>query len=297
MKIAIIGSKRVGEKNNPEILAASLGRELDIKLHYWEDLFFDIKTGDVKVLAGNTDIIAEKYDLVICIGWYKNGDDRFYRDLAYSLALVLDKHGIKYWNSEMGKQRSTTKLSQMVLLALNDILIPNTRFSLDINTLVNIIERDDAYIVKAISGSRGRNNYRIGGKNAIKELLDSNRGWMLIQEIIPNKSDLRVICFNAQPTMIFERARQNDASHLNNTSAGAEAKRLSLTDVPEEVLTQSVKIAKLTNRELAGIDMILYDNKPFCLEVNAIPQLTTGTDTDIKMKTLAKAIKEYGEQK
>ena len=63
----------------------------------------------------------------------------------------------------------------------------------------------------------------------------------------------------------------------------------------QNMLTESEKICIIMNRQLAGIDFIPDSSSPYgysCLEVNAIPQLTSGYDVTTKMKKLSESIEE-----
>lgn len=286
-KILIIGSKDVGTKNDPVMIAEKMNlSDLEATVVYWEDLLFDISTGVVKIFANDKNIFDDKPDLVIALGWYKNGKKAIYRDVAYSLALFLQHNGIKFWNSEMVCQRSTTKLSCMVQLALEDIPIPHTYFSLDIKNSTNL---SLPFVAKAAGASRGKLNFLIKEGDDLNKIYNMD-AYFLIQSYLPNDHDLRVICFNGIPNLILKRARKQDsATHLNNTSQGGIATWLELSDIKPELLTLSEKICKVTGREMAGIDFIPDVLSSFgysCLEVNAIPQLTSGTDSNKKLTAL-----------
>lgn len=286
-KVLIIGSKNIGTKNDPIKIAEDMNlSDLEATVIYWEDIIFDIATGVVNIYANNKDIIDNKPDLVIALGWYKNGNKSIYRDVAFSLALFLQHNGIKFWNSEMGSQRSTTKLSCMVQLSLENIPIPRTYFSLNIKNSTNL---PLPFVAKAAGASRGKFNYLIKTDNDLSKIYDTDV-YYLIQPYLPNDHDLRVICFNGFPNLILKRARRQDSeTHLNNTSQGGIATWLELSDIKPELLTLSNKICKVTGREMAGIDFIPDISSSFgysCLEVNAIPQLTSGTDSNKKLTAL-----------
>lgn len=291
--VLIIGSRNSGTKNNPEVIARSIAsNDISSRLAYWEDLVFDIKTGQVTVTIDGADIFQTSVDLVIAVGWYKLGKKLAYRDVAYSFALVLESKKIPFWNSEMGKQRSTTKLSTMVQLALAGIDVPRTAFSLTAEK----IEAKFAfpYVAKAIAASRGNANFLIHNKDEARQFTD-NDAYFIVQPFLENNHDLRVICFGGVPSLVLKRSRGQDAnSHLNNTSQGGKADWQDLSVMDSQLLTFCEKISKISGRELAGIDLIPDATAQFgysCLEINAVPQLTSGTDTDKKMNALQDALR------
>lgn len=299
-KVVILGSLDSGTKNSPSVISQHLRTKgYDVEICYWEHLVFDIKTDNVKILSQSKDIATNMQpDLVIALGWYKQGKQAFYRDVAYSAALYLKHHEIPFWNSEMGQQRSTTKLSCMVELALHGISVPDTLFSID-GSLIK--QPEPPFVVKAISASRGQDNFLVRSSDHGSELLTGSMNKYLAQPFMPNDHDLRVICFGGEPSLVLKRSRgESSDSHLNNTSQGGNAEWLELSDVDEKLLTVSREICIIMGREMGGIDFIPDASSPFgysCLEVNAIPQLTSGHDTLKKLDILAASILKQEKRK
>ena len=292
--ILILGARDSGTKNDPRVLAEAIASpDTAVELLYWEDITIDISSGMVRFLMPSGQDLADfGPDLVMAVGWYKSGNKSIYRDVAFALALHLDHHKIKFWNREMLYQRSTSKLSCMVQLTLADIPVPDTQFSLD-NHVISI--QPLPFIAKAASASRGHSNHLVSTELERSEI-DFGAGFFLVQPFLPNDHDLRVICMSSNPQLILKRARAKDAdTHLNNVSQGGEGVWLDKATVAPELLTISTKICKILGRDLAGIDFIPDESSPFgysCLEVNAIPQLTSGQDVQIKMSALKQVISE-----
>lgn len=292
-KVVIIGSRESGTKNSPSIIATHLReRGVDVTLCFWESLVFDIRTSKVTISFNGKDLATDlKPDLVIGLGWYKGGTRAYYRDIAYATALYLERAGIQLWNGEMARQRSTTKLSCMVQLALHDLPVPNTLFSLDRSQLVL---PEPPYIAKAFSASRGQDNFLIKTQHQATEVFNTAHNPYLIQPFLPNDHDLRVICFGGEPSLVLRRSRKKSSdTHLNNTSQGGEAQWLDVASIDEKLLTLSRKICIIMGREMGGIDFIPDTTSPSgysCLEVNAIPQLTSGHDVSKKLDMLARVI-------
>ena len=290
-KILVIGSHKTGNKNSPSLIAESLNSDNTVaKVIYWEDMVFSIKTGSVVVTVDDKNIFDFEPNLVIAVGWYKNGSKSIYRDVAFSLATILNYKDIPYWNSEMGNQRSITKLSCMVQLALSGINVPTTYFCIDNRKPQSLMKFP--YIAKAAAASRGDMNFLVSGIEDLAQINDSD-SYFIYQEFLKNNHDLRLICFNGKPSLVLKRARVNESTHLNNTSKGAISSWIKLSDISPQLLTICEKICKITGREMAGIDFIpdASSNVGYsCLEVNAVPQLTSGTDSNIKMTALLTAV-------
>lgn len=292
-KVLVIGSRNSGKKNDPIAIAEALAQSGSIttQIVFWEDMVFEIAPNSVEVSVEGRSIFDASYDVVLSLGWYKNGKQSYYRDVAYALALILKHRKIEFWNSEMAQQRSTTKLSAMVQLALAGVSVPATYFSIDFEKVKN--KMNYPYIAKAIAASRGKSNFLVKDAALVHEVTLADTP-MLIQEYLENTHDLRVICFGGQPKLVLRRARAEGAeTHLNNTSQGGIAEWIPIEGVDQGLLTNAEKISKIMNREMAGIDFIPDIHSPIgysCLEVNAIPQLTSGTDVDVKLAALIETI-------
>lgn len=292
-RITIIGSKDVDGKNDPQIFANQLRRDgLEVEIVHLEDIVFHINTGNVDVMVNSKPILDSNSALIFCMGWYKSGSKSIYKEVAYTLALYFEFNNIEFWNSEMLNQRSTGKLSTMMILALHNINIPRTVYSLNGNNL-----REDMTfprVIKASAASRGRSNYLVKNQSQLPQDFYSLPNVYLLQEYIKNDYDLRAICFNSKPELVLKRSRPPESkTHLNNTSVGGDAAWMDLKSVSSEILTKSHEISKIMKREVCGIDFLPINNGQSgyaCLEVNALPQLTSGFDSEHKIKTFSKII-------
>jgi glutathione synthase/RimK-type ligase-like ATP-grasp enzyme len=292
--VVFLGSKQFGDKNDASRLAAlsaeQLGGDYEVRHYFFEDLVFYIsdKSRSVWLADGNT---FQDVDLVIALNWYKTE----LRDIAYTLGLYLEEQKIECWNGEILQQRSTSKLSAMWLLAQANVPIPETYFSMSREALVGSCDAEAA-IIKDIAASRGRSNFLAKDRAEFEGILRTpNDARYMVQEYIPNDFDIRLVCFGGIPTMAIKRQRTNNDTHLNNTSQGGEATVLELGSLPAEVLNQAESICKLFKREMAGIDYLVANdatNRYICLEVNAIPQLTSGSYQLEKQQQLTQAIQQ-----
>jgi D-alanine-D-alanine ligase-like ATP-grasp enzyme len=77
-------------------------------------------------------------------------------------------------------------------------------------------------------------------------------------------------------------------SHLNNTSQGGQAQIIDVATLDRQMLEESVQISKALGREVTGVDMIQdkHSGEFYFLEVNNMPQLSTGSMVEQKAKAL-----------
>jgi glutathione synthase/RimK-type ligase-like ATP-grasp enzyme len=298
-RIVLIGSKDPGEKTDVNILkqaAINLNYESEISIVYWEDLFFDIRLNRQQVinLATGKDMADAQH--VMAINWYRAGKQSMYKEVALSLSLYLKSKQVKFWNSEMLMQRSTSKLSAMMQLALFGYDVPDTRYCLSASGLTHNNSLSFPLIVKAAQASRGRDNYLADDQKSFEDIIGKNDSLnpYLVQEYIPNDSDLRIICMNSKPVLIIKRSRKQGSHHLNNVSMGAESELIDVKKLDPAIIQACSNICHEMGRNIAGIDLIPASDtaRQVFLEVNAIPQLTSGAFVKEKTEALLSALTE-----
>lgn len=262
---------------------------------YLEDLRFYFDGEELSVIDGINNCDLKEYDGVFIIGWFKS---RKVEELALGAGTYLQFHGKKVLNSEVIANRSRSKLSQLVHASLNGI--KTTKFL----AISDVEDLDQHYkntnfsfplILKSASASRGDNNYLVNSLEEIREIIKTlPTKIMLIQDFVPNDGDYRVIVMGGEVKLVIHR-KSNNVSHLNNTSKGGSANIIDLKDVPQEVLDESIKISKLLKREITGVDMIQHKDTGefFMLEVNNMPQLSTGSFVEEKANVLSDFLSQW----
>jgi glutathione synthase/RimK-type ligase-like ATP-grasp enzyme len=306
-KVTLLGSKDAGEKNSaPEMLRLArenLSGRPDFRVVYWEDLLFDIVKGRQSVIdmASGDDIGGT--GLVMALNWYRGGPRSMYKDAAFALALYLQDKGVKFWNEEMVRQHSISKLSAAMQLSLLGQDVAATRYSLGRETMLKL-ETEFPVIMKAAQSSRGRNNYLVEDKDGFNRYLELGEDGMpnqfILQEYIPNDSDLRLVCAGGEPQLCIRRQRTSNDTHLNNVSQGAEATKVDLTELDPAILQSCREICRGMGRNVAGIDLIQASDgsgRNVFLEVNALPQLTSGAFVTEKVTAVLELLAQEAERK
>ena len=249
----------------------------------------------IRVWHKGRDLAAEGYDIALMFGWYGEGRFGHYGDLAMALGTLLHDAGVTVWNSETYRRAWRTKIGLTFLLAFNNCLVPDTLYAPDPACALACLVPGRPYVVKDASGTHGRSNYLTDDPVRIMNALRAHRS--LIQDFVPNDHDLRVICFGSEASLVMERSRSDDATHLNNTTKGGHAEWAG--DVPDKLREISRRIADLSYCDMAGIDFIETAGDKgvmdyWCLEVNAISQLTSGFDVSRKPDAFAEAVRRHG---
>lgn len=254
-----------------------------------EDLFFYYDGSQLAITDTINSRDLKDYDAMFAIGWFKT---RFTEDSALSAAIYMNHYGKKLLNSEVLRTRSRSKLSQLVYASLNDIKIAKFMSINDVESLDKYYSRgsfDYPLIVKSATASKGKDNYLVQDYAGLKQAkLSMSEKLTLVQEFIPNDGDYRVIIMGDEVKMIIHRQSQ-DGGHLNNTSKGGLAKIVSTDSVSPDMVSQCLAISKLVGREITGVDMIQHRDtgEYYMLEINNMPQLSTGSFVNEKAKELS----------
>lgn len=259
--------------------------ELDVTVGRYEQLSFFVSNSTRTVWFDGQDIAG--FDAV----YFRSLTDN--RGLAATTAFYLREKGIPFIDQETAASQSFNKLQQMFVLSQNDIHIPTTFLGSQqqLKQLVHDGQLMFPLVVKGKVASRGRSNYLV---NDFAELQSAIAGkgeaYFIVQNAIPNNGDYRVLVLGDDTPFAMYRQRQNDASHLNNTSQGA----IATTVDPENseltpVLQDIKKSARIFGRNVAGVDVIFnkLTGEYAILEVNRSPQLTNGAHVDQKVAAFA----------
>jgi ribosomal protein S6--L-glutamate ligase len=150
----------------------------------------------------------------------------------------------------------------------------------------------DKWIVKAALGTRGQDNFLVNSLEELSSIILERVETFVIQEFIPNNSDLRIWVLGGECVLVIERSRQE--GHLNNTSMGAGARMLNTKEISETILATAIESAAVLSRQVAGVDIIINSitGDHFVLEVNRSPQLENSTYQPEKARVLNQYIEK-----
>ena len=246
----------------------------------FEDILFDYDGNELRVYDTNNNADLREYDLIFMVGWHKT---KTLEDAASSVARYTHHLKIPTFNSEALSSRVRGKITQYVTAALHDIPITPFRYSINQEVLLTSLKDNPfagKFVVKGVAASRGEDNYLIESAEAFEHILHDRTDpklYFIAQGYVPNDGDYRIIVVGKDVRMVIHRQATSD-SHLNNTSKGGVAQLVSVSELPPMMISDSLKLAKLVNREISGVDMVVHSatGKYYLLEVNNMPQLSTG---------------------
>ncbi len=170
-------------------------------------------------------------------------------------------------------ENSAEKISQMSLLAMNGIRVPESFIFREESFARNqayIEERLSFPVVYKTDGSKGRNVHIANTVEELRALVASKQPQVLalVQPFIENTFDTRTIVAFGEVLGSIKRTRTT--GYLNNIAQGAIPEVYTLTDTEKEI---AIRAAQVCGIDVAGVDMIHTEEGPVVLEVNKSPQV------------------------
>jgi RimK family alpha-L-glutamate ligase len=170
-------------------------------------------------------------------------------------------------------ENSAEKISQMSLLALHGIRIPESFIFREESYAKNRTYLEEHFtfpLVFKTDGSRGRNVYRVETLDALHTHIQNKQPHILalVQPFIENTYDTRTLV--AFGTILGSIKRTRTSGYLNNIAQGAIPEVYSLTEEEKNI---ALRAAEVCGMDIAGVDMIHTDAGPIVLEVNKSPQI------------------------
>lgn len=272
-----------------------------LELGYWTDLIFDVHKDRISAQLSNGQDLKE-FDCLLMTNWFSHASIR--KDIAHAVALYCQYTGTPCLNSEALHSRSTSKLSQLIVAAINGIPVPRTLFGLSYDRLCQEIVSSEGLklpaVIKDAQASRGKANYLIHSEDGLeqhKKEHTEQHPFMAQEFIVAPMGDYRFFVAGGRVKLVIKRL-PTAGSHLTNTSAGALTELLKPGDFKPEIITMVERISVLLHREVTGVDIIFdAQDRPYFLEANPIPQIATGSNVRYKLEALAGALQDVADQK
>ncbi len=186
---------------------------------------------------------------------------------------ILETLGVKVVDAPVHVSRDYDKVFTLAMLSRAKVPHPKSYF-IRCKSLLKAIDLEKP-VVKPILGSKGRD---VSREEDFKSTL---RPKSLIQEFIEaGGSDIRVFVIGGKVVASGMR-KAKEGEWRSNVALGGGIEAFRPT---KEVESLAVKAAKVMGIEIAGVDIVLSEGKPYVIEVNRAPQfqgLVAATGIDI----------------
>ena len=267
----------------------------DIQIENCElsELFFELDQDDAAIYHPQKKFDLRDFDAVIIrhVGklWVE----------AHAITVYCEHFGITYTDEYLNRLLLDNKVSTEFLLWSKGIRQwPRTMYGPVDELVKRLPELGEKAVLKDNEGSKGRHNFVVSSATELQAKSDAYpEKRFVLQEFIPNDSDLRVIVLNGKAVMAIRRSGDG-ASHLNNTSQGGSAVIVPIEQIDAEIISVCVEAARLTKLQVAGVD-IMKDTRTgefYLLEINNAPQISSGSFVEEKSHEYAKMVKDIVEK-
>lgn len=262
-------------------------------LHY-DDIGLHMTSSAIEAWHITSGRSLRDYDLVYFKSFYRHSEQ------AVSIASFCADNAVPYLCHELDQGISFTKLTQYARLSRRRLpIIPTVYVNTSRWQDVESVVRDALafpVVFKAAGGRGGDHNFLV---NTFSELTQIAQRYaatdFVAQKFVPNDYDLRVLVVGGEIKLIIKRQRQDDSTHLNNTSKGAESQLMTVDQLGMQVQEVVLQAAAEFQREIAGVDIMFDKNTgaAWILEVNASPQVATGAFRQEKLDVYAELFTQY----
>ena len=219
---------------------------------------------------------------------YVENDGKFaYKSINYDFCVYLDKDkyvsdmleksGLRLFNSHKAIQICDDKMLTFIALSGSGITVPKTMpgllcYDKDKRVKASALDAVEStlnypVIVKACHGSLGKEVYKADDRAALERLAETVRCEQhLFQQFISESfgRDIRVIVIGGK--VFAAMLRKSNGDFRSNLNAGGSGERI---EIPKAVASACEKAASIIGLDYCGIDMLLGKDGYYLCEVNS----------------------------
>lgn len=239
----------------------------------YKDIEIIIRNSAAKIIHQNIDI--KDFSFVwLSSGWNK-------RDIAYAISLYLQSFKTPHSYAE----KNSSKVTDCMVFAINGLPMPDTLFISRKNIEKNIPLLKEVcgfpLIIKDIRGCRGKHSaYATNEIELLEkiEMLPKSKDF-LFQRFIANEYDWGIMIANGV-VVAGEKSYPREGEFLNNSANGARELFVDVAKIPQEIKEIAIKANNLLGLSWSRADIIIdkITKKPYLLEVNRFPGITSGSN-------------------
>ena len=267
MRIMTLGSPDTDETRMIVDAARERGHEAYAGKIY--DLYFEVKDSVFKAYHREVDLLS--YDAFIFRGISSSTPEKSQLFNALILARYLYDNGKIVLDEKLATDRVfPTKIPYT--RTKNGVSVPDTVFTLGENVTKKYLKNAQyPLIIKSITGSKGRGVFLAQNYLEAKKIISENdQKRFMFQEYIPTRFDVRIFIVNGK-IMGAMRRDAADGDFRSNIAQGGSSSIFDLSQRPD-VSELALKAFKAANMEVAGVDIMINNEKLYVLEVNRAPQ-------------------------
>jgi RimK family alpha-L-glutamate ligase len=280
LKFAIIGGAKTD--NARDLIEEIRSRGHLSSTFSAKDIFFDSRSG-----ASSHKEKINTFDIFL----FRAGHDEYQKEIRMLARDLLDSKKI-VMDDVLGREYINGKMSQALLFLKHNIPHPKTFLASSFASYKKLLEKMNfPIIIKPDIGKRGIGIKKFNSSKSALVFLKKNERGFILQEYLFADGDIRVFIVGNEVVGIMKRYIIK-GDYRSNVSLGAKTEKIQSNPTIDKI---ALKATKAVSFEIAGVDLIHYNNKYYVIEVNEGPQWqgfkkTTGVNP-------AKHIVEYAIKK
>ena len=292
MRIGIISNKK-GYYGNLLIKAAN-ARGHDVSVFPIPDISVLIKKNLNKIVHKGTNLF--EMDVILVRGMTRSPCLRVLIEMIHKRGIrIIDQRLIKTYDNN-------NKFYTYMRLEEEGLPFPKTYYishpeSTHLPQVLENLNTNLPIIAKIGSSSQGKGVYLIRSQKDLAKVINSlnakERHQLLFQKFLEHVGDIRVIVigYNVIGAM-FRKKKKSE--YRSNIAVGATACQLEIDNKIAKLASQAAKAVEI---EIAGVDILISEGKPYVIEVNRAPQFkgfmqATGIDVPCEIIKYCEKVKK-----
>lgn len=260
MNVLILGNPKSYENKRLKKEGALLGHKITVTP--FKELKFKAQ-GKIKIFAKDRDILD--YNAILF--------GRFvpiYVSQALTIAEFMHRAGKIVVDRDLATGNFIyDKMRDYILLGQNGIACPKTIQVFQQAKIKKLLPNFSfPVILKEVHSSLGKRIYLVKDKKRLNKILGRNKKRSFaLQEFFNTKNDLRIMVIGYKALGAIKRTAPKNGFRTNYSQGGRGEKII----LSPQIKKMAEKAARVLKKPIAGVDVIIYRNKPYILEVNRFP--------------------------
>jgi glutathione synthase/RimK-type ligase-like ATP-grasp enzyme len=285
--LVLVDSKSSSKKKLVRYLNTNSKNKYRAFLHSFEDLYFDIKSGKVKIKINNIDLA--NFDLV-----FVRRAGKYVRFMG-AISKYLDYKHVKFVDPafrEIGM--SMDKASSALRLAIKRIPVPYTIFCFKENIINNrkmiIKSLGFPIIAKAILSQRNQNIYILKNEDDFNKLTKISNKEFIFQKFIDIEKEYRFLILGEKVCVLEQKFKRNyENLKVEYQDLTGPSIFLDLYCATQDANRIALRSAKILGLDISGVDLAIEKNtkKIFIIEVNKGPGIEPNARTSPELKAFS----------
>ena len=285
--LVLVDSLSSNKKKLTRFLNRNSSAKYKAYLHVFPDLFFEIKTGKVKIKVKGIDLSS--FDLV-----FVRRAGKYVRFMG-AITKYLDYKKIEFIDPafrEIGM--SMDKASSAVRLAIKRIPIPDSYFCFKESVIKNrekiIKDLGFPIIAKAILSQRNQDIFILKKHEDFEKLLKRSNKEFIFQKFINISQEYRFLTMGKKVCVLEQKSKRNyNKIKVEYVDVNEPSVFLNLNSVCNTTNKIALKAAKTLNLDIAGVDLAVEKgtNKKYLIEVNKGPGIVPDAKTSPELKAFS----------